>query len=268
MAAKRTKALAKAKPKTLSLSEATSAVAEYAYQGNKSVLADGGLPWIRTDQTLNFNMGDEQLGDTIEVFVLDFAYTNQWFDADYDPGNPRNPSCAAIARDPDLLVPVEGDDKQSEQCSTCWADVFGTANVGKGKACKNSIKALIVPANEVLDGKDNPTAMFLGIPPTAMKPFRDCAKTVDRHELPLSAVRIRVQCVPSGGARSLTFTPIDAIDSEVHGQLDKLGESLEGDLMRAPRTGNEEPAPKSKPKVRPQTRGRPAKKAPGRRKRT
>ena len=83
------------------------------------------------------------LPEPISVIVLAEAAHNSWFEDDYEEGSHDLPDCFAIKRlvertDIDEMVPGEAaPKKQAEDCFSCWANEWGSAEKGRGKACGN-----------------------------------------------------------------------------------------------------------------------------------
>ena len=85
-----------------------------------------------------------------EVRVLAAIPERAWYDGPYDPDNAQVPACYAL----DSGEPhPEASDPQSDSCMSCPKNKWGTAparpgsNVpGKGKACREGARVIVVPA--------------------------------------------------------------------------------------------------------------------------
>jgi len=75
---------------------------------------------------------------------------------------------------------VERGDAQHEKCSGCKQNVFGTADVGKGKACRNTRRLALIPAGTYEKDKlvlftkadqFNASIAFLKLPVTSVKDY-------------------------------------------------------------------------------------------------
>ena len=86
-----------------------------------------------------------------EVRVLAAIPERAWYDGAYDPDEPQVPACYAL----DSGEPhPEASDPQSDTCMGCPKNKWGTApprpgsNVpGKGKACREGARLIVMPAN-------------------------------------------------------------------------------------------------------------------------
>ena len=131
-----------------------------------------------TGDRIRFNMNkafitpDGMEGEALEVVIVDFVSSNLFYDGPFDRDNPQPPGCFAIGTEPSLLVPSPSSpNKQAETCSSCPNNQFGSANNGKGKACKNTRLLALVPASALDNPKEEAPIWILSVPPTSMKAF-------------------------------------------------------------------------------------------------
>ena len=86
-----------------------------------------------------------------EVRVLAAIGERAWYDGPYDPDTPQVPACYAL----DSTVPhEEAASPQSDDCVKCPKNKWGSApprpgstTPGKGKACREGARVIVVPAN-------------------------------------------------------------------------------------------------------------------------
>lgn len=78
------------------------------------------------------------LGNEIQVIVVDFTSRNTFYATPYNPQSPAPPDCYAMGKVINDMVP-EGDSPavQNPDCRTCPLNAFGSGTNGKGKACQN-----------------------------------------------------------------------------------------------------------------------------------
>lgn len=113
------------------------ATAEQAV-GNQFSVRNGQLKWKGAD------VQDSQM----DVIILDVGLENSYYEDTFDPDNPKPPTCFALGYDVDEMAPHDNSaEKQNENCGTCQWNKFGSAAQGKGKACKNIRRAILIPAN-------------------------------------------------------------------------------------------------------------------------
>jgi len=108
--------------------------------------------------------------------VLDWVTSNSYFEGIYNPKDPQPPTCFAIAREPAKAVPSDNaPKKQGDLCKDCPKNEWGSdPQGGKGKACKNTRRLLIVPH----DADENAQPWVISVSPTALKHFDKYVNTL------------------------------------------------------------------------------------------
>ena len=124
------------------------------------------------------------LGNEIQLVVVDFVSRNNWYSGPYIPGQVSPPDCYAIGKVISTMSP-EADSPaiQSDKCSTCELNQFGSGANGKSKACKNSrLAAVLVIDPENPDAHNAPDAPLytIDLPPTAIQSFDGAVAAVAR----------------------------------------------------------------------------------------
>lgn len=91
-------------------------------------------------------------GNQMAVVILADIMENSWYEGDYDPNVPASPKCFAFAKEEGELEPHEAVDndpyfeRQNDVCNGCIRNEWGSAKVGRGKACKNVMRIAMIPA--------------------------------------------------------------------------------------------------------------------------
>ncbi len=116
-----------------------------------------------------FTYKQEVIGRTLRVCVINFVHTNAWYDTLFDPESPTPPACFAMSDDGLDMAPEDvSPDRQSDVCNGCKQNAWGSADIGRGKACKNQYRlACIAPAKDE-DASETEIAV-LTLPPTSLK---------------------------------------------------------------------------------------------------
>lgn len=87
----------------------------------------------------------------LECIILDFVWFMVHYPGVYNANNPQQPDCFAVGRpkpDSGELKPHESVEKpHSGDCASCPKNEWGSAPSGRGKACKNQRRLIIVPPN-------------------------------------------------------------------------------------------------------------------------
>lgn len=127
---------------------------------------------IRFNANRAFITPDGMEGDTLEVVIVDFVSSNMFYDGVFDRDNPMPPACFAIGPEPSMMTPsTNSPNRQSDTCTACPNNQFGSAQTGKGKACKNTRLLAVMPAP--VDGvtdEDLPV-WIMSVPPASLKAF-------------------------------------------------------------------------------------------------
>jgi hypothetical protein len=133
----------------------------------------------------------------VVVIIAGAVIAKTFYEGDYDPDNPEAPVCFAFDTDPDNLAPIPEDvaDLQNDVCATCEWNQFGSADRGKGKACKDARRLALLPAGTIqrngdIDLVEDPNELakaefgFAVLPPTSLTPYatfvRQVANTMKR----------------------------------------------------------------------------------------
>lgn len=87
----------------------------------------------------------------LDVIIIASSHANLYYEDKYDPNDIKNPVCYAYAEDPDeeeMKPHPKSSKPQSENCDDCPMNQWGSdPSGGRGKACKNTRKLAIVPAD-------------------------------------------------------------------------------------------------------------------------
>lgn len=132
---------------------------------------------------IRFGRGSISIGDApvkggkLECVIIGSCALNKWYDADYDPTDKQPPDCYAfsvISDDPEMAPHAAAAHKQSDKCADCEKNQFGTAKVGRGKACANTIRLGVLTAKDAEDADGINAAELAtgGISPTNLTHYK------------------------------------------------------------------------------------------------
>lgn len=218
-------------------------LAQFAQQyGSMEEGSTGSLPFISTKGgRLTFNGGEVPDG-VMNVIVLDHIFENHFYDSEYDADNPTAPVCFAFADKLGELAPHElSTAPQCENCAECPMNVFGSADRGKGKACKN-IRRLCLLTEEDLEDIENATPAYLKVPVTSVKAWAGYVQQLSNvMKRPPFAVITEVSIVPDAKSTfRLLFKVVEEItDKNQIKELIAKREAIQAEL-RTPYTGGAE----------------------------
>lgn len=239
------------------------------------------LPRIRTSNGV-LQYGGQEVKE-LTLLVLDSQIANEYYEGRYDPNNPAPPVCFAFSAedaDDDSLAPHDAaPDKQADTCNNCEYNRFGSAETGKGKACKNIRRLVVTAVDDASDLLDAPQMAYLAIPVTSVRAWSQYVRGIESTlELPPHGVLTTVKIEPSKKDQfHLTFT-VDSeleFDEDSFAALNKMREQAR-EILNTPytrRDPDEQPvarprnAPKSKvaPKIVPKAASGRVSKLSGRR---
>jgi len=174
---------AMAPAKTTAIADYKAELAKYAQSTENAEITGGGN--VISTRNGQFHLGDEQLDNELRVIVVDQAHEHAYYTEAYDSDNPAPPDCFALAlvRDgsEDEMGPhPDSPDPQSDKCVSCEWNKFGTAQTGRGKACTQRRRIVMVSADTELTPESVATADMarMSIPVTSVKAFSAMVKKV------------------------------------------------------------------------------------------
>lgn len=160
--------------------------------------------------------GQAVAGNKLDVVIIDSMYENALYEGNYDPDNPQSPVCFAFAHDEEDLRPHEKSEKpQSDTCANCAQNEWGTADRGRGKACKNIRRLAMVSAAPLeAEAITASEVAFMKLPVTSVKNWINHVNTlaaIDKR--PPFAVVTTIGTVPDAKTQfKITFTKKDNIN--------------------------------------------------------
>ena len=155
----------------------------------------------------------------LECIVIGSCALNTWYAEAYDPDNAQPPDCYAFALvqgDAEMAPHEDAADKQSEQCADCPQNQFGTANIGRGKACGNNVRLGLILSSDVESGNDAKSAEMATarVSPTNVKHWASYVKMLkEEHGRPPWAVVTEITSVNDPKTQiKLGFKLVETID--------------------------------------------------------
>lgn len=165
----------------------------------KKISTQGGV--LSVDET---PMEDNEL----RVIIVGAVPENQYYDKPFDPRNPTVPVCYSFG-DPEADSPEDGMAPHAEAethqgddnglCANCWANKMGSADTGRGKACKNIYRVAVVTEDALESAEDlaNAEVRLLNVPVMSVKNLAAYVhKVSDDLSRPPEAVVTLIKVVP------------------------------------------------------------------------
>ncbi len=177
---------------------------------------------------LAFN-GSPIPGNELPVIVLDSILENVFYEGRYDPDQISGPKCFAFARTDDELVPHElVNEKQHDACTGCPQNEWGSADTGKGKACRNTRRLALIPAGTIdkngavvleddAEHFEKAGVAYIRLPLTSVKGYSAIVKQVAGvMRRPPHGVVMKMSLVPDPKTQfKIVFQPIEAVAKDI-----------------------------------------------------
>lgn len=202
--------------------EALAARAQMAKKAEESV-STGSFISLKSG-VMSYN-GNPVPGNKLDVVVVDAILENHHFDDAYDPNTPQSPSCYAFGRDEDEMSPHEKvDEPFSEKCKGCPNNEWGSADTGRGKACKNVRRLAVIPADALdggAEGVEEAAIAYLKVPVTSVKAWAGYVNQLAAANKPPLAFVTEISVTPDAGSQfKVNFKAKESIeDGELIGAL-------------------------------------------------
>ena len=156
-----------------------------------------------------FSFQGADIGDSIDVIIVDHVAMKTYYDEDYEEDNPVPPACFALKPSAKNIAPhPDSPDKQAETCAECWANEW-TSGRGRGKACsdKNRLAILHVDALDDL--------VMLEVPVTSGAAFNKYVTGLTKAaEVPSYAVITRMTMDDHADYQKLIFELVEEVNEE------------------------------------------------------
>lgn len=224
MAAKKSTAVEKRKPNAGALAHFEEELAQQADVAAQGEQLQGQFLSVRAGK---LKFGDQVIkGGEINVVILDHIFENAFYKGKFDADNPVPPVCFAFGRPPsgekDMVPHMNALERQHETCPGCKQNVFGTADVGKGKACKNIRRLAVIPSDDLTE--DNASRMsfaFLKVPVTSVRGWSSYVNGLKNiYRRPPSAVITKIKVEPDEDKQvSVSFEYVEPLAESLYRAL-------------------------------------------------
>jgi len=212
-------------------------------------------------------------GGELDIVVLMATNENNYFSGRYDPNNPASPKCYAFGSPdgddenmgPDVRAHFKGreGDVQSEtgRCADCPHNEWGSADTGRGKACKNVVSLAFVAA-DALESEETlakAEVIYAKLPVTSGKSWKGYVNDLgDKHFIEYVTT---ISVTPSGETYTIDFVAKEEVEKNaVFGALIDLSDKEERKPREAYPVFDDAPPARGKGRTIP-IKAAPAKKA-------
>jgi len=128
-----------------------------------------------------FKYKDDVIGRTASFVIVDFIRANAFYDTPFQPDTIELPACLALSIDGENMAPLEhAPRKQNQQCDGCEQNAWGSADVGRGKACAEQYRLAVLAVDHTRkETYANCDMAVITTPPTSKKNFSLYVKALD-----------------------------------------------------------------------------------------
>lgn len=177
----------------------------------------------------------------INVVILAAVHENQFYLEDYDPTAKTTPACYAFGDTDTGLTPhEEAPDKQNDACDGCPNNEWGSADKGKGKACKN-VRRLLCVSEDSLESPEallEAEARMLKLPVMSVKNWSAYVKNTlgDDIKRPSYGVVTRIKVVPDAKSQfrvQFHFEELVNFDDALYAAMKKRVAEAEKNIIGA-----------------------------------
>jgi hypothetical protein len=168
-------------------------------------------------------LGEPVAGNNMDVLILFASYRNVYYSGAYNRDNIKNPDCFALSATGIDMRPsdVPMDKQQNPTCKGCWAnewksDKAADGSQRKGKACKESRRLILMPAQVAEDVAAIKTAelAILDLPVTSAANYGGFVNAVAATVgVPPWACVANIRVQPSKNQFEVVLTPLRVLPS-------------------------------------------------------
>jgi hypothetical protein len=220
----------------------------------------GGLPTISTRGGILSVDGDPVKGGSLDVVILASAHVNAYYPGRFDPDAKAAPVCYAFgdqdSDDPQatMMPHAESEEPQAKTCDGCEMNIMGSADTGRGKACKN-VRRLAVVSTDALESAEamaEAEVRVINLPVTSVKNWVTFARKVNEElSVPTYGVVTNISCAPDAKTQyKVLISMVEAIefDAKLYAALEaKIAEVQPTIVAPYPKNADLQTARESKP---------------------
>lgn len=169
-------------------------------------------------------------GDEAEVIIVASTFDNQYREGQFDPDNYEVPVCFAFGEEEKGMKPHPDSAKpQAESCAQCPHNEYGSARVGKGKACRQARNLALITIEDAEDIEGAELAT-LSLPPTSLKGWRGYInKITTTMKRPAMSVVTKIKALIVGTYPAVEVSLSSTIDE---GEALDAIEAREGEALK------------------------------------
>jgi hypothetical protein len=180
----------------------------------------------------------------LDVVILASVHENQWYTSKFDPDSIQTPDCYAIGKEEEGMAPhADSADKQGDEegmCANCEHNKMGSADTGRGKACKNVRRIAVVAADalESLEKFEQAEVRTMKIPVTSVRNYAKYVrgKLADEIKRPVYGVVTTIKVEPHQKYQfetQFSFAELVQFDQALYEAMKKKAAEVEKTLLES-----------------------------------
>ena len=212
-----------------------------AEESERTPAGSGNKITLRKNGQFSFQGAD--LGDSIDVVLVDHVALKTYYDTDYDEDNPTPPACFALKPSAKNIAPhPDSPDVQAETCSECWANEWASGR-RRGKACADKNRCALLHVDDLTGD-----LAMLEVPVTSGAAFNMYIKGLNEAaDMPSYSVVTRLTMDEHADYQKLIFEMVEQLPPDLLGEvMSKRKQSREMLMTPYDVTGYEETKGKKK----------------------
>lgn len=237
--------MAKKKPST-AIAKWDEELAKYAEAASEMEACVGGGQFFSVRGGLLSWQNSPVPDNEMAVIIVDSVLENVYYEGRFDPEVISPPSCFAFGREESSMEPHEDVVKRGmeshESCEGCPMNEWGSADTGKGKACRNTRRLALISAGTI-DGDDvdlfedevfaTAELGYLKLPVTSVKGYATYVKQIaGTLRRPPFGVLTKIKVIPDDKTQfKVVFELIDKVPDDLMATIMQRRELAEKEIM-------------------------------------
>ena len=172
-------------------------------------------------------MGNPMPDNQMDVIILTAMGENVYYSGAYDASNITPPDCFALGEPGSVMAPHENvPNPVNDLCGTCAKFKFGSAAIGKGKACKEKRRLACIPFSDKVEDLESGDMAMLTLPVMSVKNWSVYVNSISaKYQRPSWGMVTRIKVVPDPKSQfRITFQEVAPLSSDyfaaVNGRLE------------------------------------------------
>lgn len=163
-------------------------------------------------------------GNKLRCIIVASAFVHRLYEGAFDADNPQSPICFALSLSGEDMAPHElSQNPQSDTCETCENFKWGSAEKGRGKACKAGRRLIAIPESALVNGVAKAEMGMATLPVTSVRGWGNYVNALaTQYRRPPWAMLTEMSVVPDVKTQfQVKFEPVGMVENEHLGAIQK-----------------------------------------------